>query len=510
MSGSNANFPAFLYANWSNTPYTFRPPPHPVSLRLSQYHQPRHCHQPSHRTMEVDSRHDEGDGASPRASAVNNVNIGEIGASAVATGMPPVSTFEDIFRADTYSMSQWREYNTNQPDMAFRGPDQARSELLMSNNNITYPYDATAPCFTPQSSLSTGSFSSTMSSMGTLNDSRPMKIDDSPGTSTLVGLPDREVDVNQFDLIRDETWAYHVANLPSLDAFSSPASSDAYSGPFTPGTQGTDEGTFPELGGNAVQFTQRDVKIENGDRFILSGSHMQHRAPSSMQHADFHPRQLSSWPTMVGHRYDAAAYPEIPAYTQHDSGLMNVHNSRISHLPATGSLQEVERRVPVKLMESGESSDGGDDDDDDEDEDEEGEEDEGPAPDLNDVAITEATHRRARDRYLLTKRREGWSYRDIKRMGKFREAESTLRGRVRVLTKTKEERVRRPAWKQRDIELLMEGVDYYVEQRGVHQRGADLRGRVPWKRISEWMKRRGSSYLFAPATCAKKWKEEME
>ncbi|SMR51956.1 unnamed protein product [Zymoseptoria tritici ST99CH_3D1] len=508
MSGSNANFPAFLYANWSNIPYTFYPPPHPVSHRLSQYHQPRHYHQPSHRTMEVDSQHDEADGASPRAPAVNNVNIGEMAASAVATGMPPVSTFEDIFRADAYSMSQWREYNTNQPDMAFRPAEQPRAEPIMSNNTLTYPYDTTASYFTPQSSFGTGSFSSTMGSMGTLNGSQPMKIDNSPGTSTLVGLPDREVDVDQFDLIRDEAWAYHVANLPSLDAFSSPASSDGYSGPFTPDTQGTDEGTFPGLGGNAVQSTQRDVKIQNRDSFILSGPHMQHRAPSSMQHADLYPRQLSSWPTMVGHRYDAAIYPEVPAYIQHDSALMDVHNTRISHLPATGSLQEVERRVPVKLMESGESSDGGDDDDDDEDEDEEEEED--PAPDLNDVAITEATHRRARDRYLLTKRREGWSYRDIKRMGKFREAESTLRGRVRVLTKTKEERVRRPAWKQRDIELLMEGVDYYVEQSGVHQRGADLRGRVPWKKISEWMKRRGSSYLFAPATCAKKWKEEME
>jgi hypothetical protein len=78
-------------------------------------------------------------------------------------------------------------------------------------------------------------------------------------------------------------------------------------------------------------------------------------------------------------------------------------------------------------------------------------EDSDSTPDVNELAINEATHRRERDRYLLKKRAEGYSYREIKRMGKFREAESTLRGRVRVLTKDKSERVRRPEWNPQDV-----------------------------------------------------------
>ena len=32
-------------------------------------------------------------------------------------------------------------------------------------------------------------------------------------------------------------------------------------------------------------------------------------------------------------------------------------------------------------------------------------------------------------------------------------------------------------------------------------------GSLPWKKMSKWMKSKGSSYEFAPATCAKKWQE---
>ncbi|KJY01709.1 hypothetical protein TI39_contig280g00008 [Zymoseptoria brevis] len=48
---------------------------------------------------------------------------------------------------------------------------------LSGGSCLRVPYDSTASCFNPRSSFSTGSFSSTMSSMGTLNDSQPMKID---------------------------------------------------------------------------------------------------------------------------------------------------------------------------------------------------------------------------------------------------------------------------------------------------------------------------------------------
>ena len=59
--------------------------------------------------------------------------------------------------------------------------------------------------------------------------------------------------------------------------------------------------------------------------------------------------------------------------------------------------------------------------------------------------------RERRDQYLLDRREEGYTYKDIKVMGNFSEAESTLRGRVRVLTKDRSERVRRPVWTEGDV-----------------------------------------------------------
>ena len=59
--------------------------------------------------------------------------------------------------------------------------------------------------------------------------------------------------------------------------------------------------------------------------------------------------------------------------------------------------------------------------------------------------------RYSRDRYILEMRRQGLSYREIKRRGGFHEAESTLRGRVRMITKPVSERVRRPGWTDHDV-----------------------------------------------------------
>lgn len=64
-----------------------------------------------------------------------------------------------------------------------------------------------------------------------------------------------------------------------------------------------------------------------------------------------------------------------------------------------------------------------------------------PAPD----------NRAAMDDFLVRSRLAGKSYRDIRRLGGFTEAESTLRGRFRALTKRKEERVRRPEWSAVDV-----------------------------------------------------------
>ena len=108
-----------------------------------------------------------------------------------------------------------------------------------------------------------------------------------------------------------------------------------------------------------------------------------------------------------------------------------------------------------------------------------------------------------RNDLLLDLRNKGHSYKDIKRIGKFREAESTLRGRVRMLTKEKWERVRKPQWKPADLALLRRAVTRL--RPGTQTRRA--KQKIPWKKVGEWMQEHGSSYTFAPATCAKKWEE---
>lgn len=57
----------------------------------------------------------------------------------------------------------------------------------------------------------------------------------------------------------------------------------------------------------------------------------------------------------------------------------------------------------------------------------------------------------AKNALLIHYKEQGMSYKDIKAIAGFDEAESTLRGRYRTLTKPKEERVRKPEWSERDV-----------------------------------------------------------
>ena len=57
----------------------------------------------------------------------------------------------------------------------------------------------------------------------------------------------------------------------------------------------------------------------------------------------------------------------------------------------------------------------------------------------------------AKDIFLVQSKLAGMSYREIRDRGNFTEAESTLRGRFRTLTKDKENRVRKPEWQERDV-----------------------------------------------------------
>jgi hypothetical protein len=77
-------------------------------------------------------------------------------------------------------------------------------------------------------------------------------------------------------------------------------------------------------------------------------------------------------------------------------------------------------------------------------------------PSWGSSAVTkQAGHQRdARNDYLVKSKLAGMSYKEIREQGNFTEAESTLRGRFRTLTKSKAARVRKPEWNDNDVSLL--------------------------------------------------------
>ncbi|KAJ5875136.1 uncharacterized protein N7473_012483 [Penicillium subrubescens] len=124
----------------------------------------------------------------------------------------------------------------------------------------------------------------------------------------------------------------------------------------------------------------------------------------------------------------------------------------------------------------------------------------------------------ARNALLIEWKRAGISYKDIKRMGGFKEAESTLRGRFRTLTKAKEQRVRKPKWLKRDIQLLCEAVAICsgpvppsttgytsLAQANMAMAMAGQPPKVSWKKVAQYIWSHGGSYQFGNATCKKKW-----
>ncbi|OGM40905.1 hypothetical protein ABOM_010031 [Aspergillus bombycis] len=119
-----------------------------------------------------------------------------------------------------------------------------------------------------------------------------------------------------------------------------------------------------------------------------------------------------------------------------------------------------------------------------------------------------------RDAFLVECKLRGLSYKDIKRIGGFKEAESTLRGRFRTLTKSKEQRVRKPQWQEKDISLLCQAVKACMEDDKQVRSGngpscqsptTSQPPKVSWKRVAQYIWLHGGSYHFGNATCKKKW-----
>ncbi|KAK7514750.1 hypothetical protein IWZ03DRAFT_424778 [Phyllosticta citriasiana] len=110
--------------------------------------------------------------------------------------------------------------------------------------------------------------------------------------------------------------------------------------------------------------------------------------------------------------------------------------------------------------------------------------------------------------FLVDKKRAGWTYKMIKQQGGFTEAESTLRGRYRALTKQRKDRVRKPVWQRRDIQLLREAVSKHFVGRFVSNSDVDMYidpNKILWKDVADYIRDNGGSYHFGNATCKKMW-----
>ncbi|KAJ4992719.1 hypothetical protein SVAN01_01765 [Stagonosporopsis vannaccii] len=114
------------------------------------------------------------------------------------------------------------------------------------------------------------------------------------------------------------------------------------------------------------------------------------------------------------------------------------------------------------------------------------------------------------DETLLQMKRDGYTYRDIRKALGRKVAESTLRGRYRSLTKPRKDRLRAPKWTETDIVLLKRYVEDEFERLDVTQPSLETKqkpDKVPWMRIVELIASNGGSYKFGAATAKKKWFE---
>ncbi|KAL1888599.1 hypothetical protein Sste5346_009468 [Sporothrix stenoceras] len=111
--------------------------------------------------------------------------------------------------------------------------------------------------------------------------------------------------------------------------------------------------------------------------------------------------------------------------------------------------------------------------------------------------------RRQRDVFFMYLKDEvGLTYKEIKSQHNFTEAESTLRGRHRALTKASDERRRKPKWSDKDITTLRR----LVGEKLATQVGAPSFEKISWKGMQEEMRSAGC-YAFGFAALKKKAKE---
>lgn len=251
----------------------------------------------------------------------------------------------------------------------------------------------------------------------------PMKIDSSP-VLPVPGVLPRNVDASKYESLSYDEWSNASVEYDSSSLASSPYYT---SSPATP------LDTYPE------HWSDLHLSLSNPGYTDSSTFRFRPRAitdtanPAGATPTSFPGSGLYTMPSGLssGHRtFDISLYG-YPTYPQ---------------LHAQGVIEPSRSPPDVDVETPSEPDDDVDSDDDDA---------------LSSISASqphnyifsddEIDDRSRRDDVLLKMRRENYSYREIKQRCGFKEAESTLRGRYRALTKDREERVRRPQWQSKDV-----------------------------------------------------------
>ncbi|KAI7237128.1 hypothetical protein KC330_g3362 [Hortaea werneckii] len=301
------------------------------------------------------------------------------------------------------------------------------------------------------------------------------------------------VDNSQFLPITDELW--DSASIDYDADASSPGSDDTINSPSTPNTD------------SVPSFTQMFFQQGHGGNAVAADFAAK-RAADNLSIAPLHPAAAPNpafWPQFS--HSTAAMQPSSPDTAISPNAVMPapVIPTQDQHVTQESSQFARFLRQENELFDSGESTrnalveelpDAPASEDD----------------NFSDMADTSSSRSNAsmdsaarhkwEDELLFREWKKGTPYRRIKAIGRFKVAESTLRGRIRTMTKDKSERVRRPEWTSEDEVLLRQAVAHFSHEIPVKARASR---KLPWLKIAKWIKDNGGSYQFASAACSKKW-----
>lgn len=244
--------------------------------------------------------------------------------------------------------------------------------------------------------------------------------------STAIERVHTRVDTSQYDHVRPEDWYQS-----SIEGLGSPSTIDT-PGAYTPGpNELPHHHGLPALG---TSFGSNDSEMFTSDHAYLFGAGPTHGSKAEPRHV---PDQYGA--------LNGLGITGLPAGPHNSSAsFRGAYGNRPDSMLAVVPPDDVFRQPSIasaSSYRSGLTSSHGS-----------FSSDNGVLSQSEEDPMPETSRRSQRDQQLLKLRlEEHKTYREIKRILKCPEAESTLRGRVRVLTKPKESRVRKPEWESGDV-----------------------------------------------------------